>query len=90
LEPHIADSRGLGFEITNDSIISERLLLSLQELLVHHAPGWEIFLGSSLYEFGIFIGPGSIWMRRINDEVLPQLQPFLDSPAAAQIPHAAP
>jgi hypothetical protein len=90
LEPHIADSRGLGFEISNESIISERLLLSLQGVLVHHAPEWEIFLGSALYEFGIFIGPGSIWMHRLHDGILPQLNAFLTSPASAQIPPAAP
>ena len=90
LEPHISDSRGLGFEVSNESIIGEKLLLNLQEVLVHHAPEWEIFLGSAYYEFGIFIGPVSIWMHRCHEGVLPQFNAFLAATASAQIPPAAP
>jgi hypothetical protein len=64
LEPCIAKSRGLGFEITNPSIVTESLLRRLQALIIQHAPLWEIYMGSCHYDFGIFIGPEKIQMNR--------------------------
>ncbi len=64
LEPFIAQSRGLGFEITNASIITDSLLRRLQALIIQHAPRWELHLGSCNFDFGIFIGPESIRMNR--------------------------
>ena len=77
LEPGITQSRGLGFEITNGSIVTEQLLRRLQALVFQHAPDWEIYLGSAQFDFGIFIGPTSIRMRRHNNNLLPQLNEFV-------------
>jgi len=80
LEPHISQSRGLGFEITNPSIVTEHLLLRLQALVAQHAPSWELFLGSALCDFGIFVGPTIIRMHR-HDNLLPQLNEFVSKVA---------
>lgn len=80
LEPHISQSRGLGFEITNASIVTEHLLRRLQALLVQHAPDWELFLSSSECDFGIFVGPTTIRLHRHND-LLPQLNEFVTNVA---------
>lgn len=74
LEPALVDSRGIGLEITNNMFISEKLLTDLQGLLLKEAPGWDIYLGSGQYDFGLFIGGESIWLYRTNQEVLPQLE----------------
>ncbi len=55
LEPGKCESRGLGFDITNPSIVSIGLLLRLQSLVAQNAPSWELFLRSSQGDFGIFL-----------------------------------
>lgn len=77
LEPALADSRGLGLEISNDEFISEALLKDLQELLLKEAPAWEIYLGSGQYDFGIFISVENIWLHRTSREILAQLDPVI-------------
>jgi hypothetical protein len=81
LEPHIAESRGLGLSITNAAIVTELLLRKLQCVVSQFAPDWEIYLGSSQYDFGIFIGPTSIRMHRNNIELLPQIDELVASVA---------
>ncbi len=76
LEPYIAPSRGLGFEITNPSIVTESLIRRLQALTIQHAPLWEIYMGSCNFDFGIFIGPESIRMNR-HSGLLRQLDEFV-------------
>lgn len=73
LEPHIAQSRGLGLSISNAGIVTSELLQALQGIVSQHAPLWEIYLGSSEYDFGIFIGSESIWLHRNSSDLLPQL-----------------
>ena len=77
LEPHIAESRGLGVSITNAAIVTPTLLQTLQGVVAQHAPKWEIYLGSSNYDFGLFIGPDSIRMHRNTRDQLPQLSEFV-------------
>ena len=76
LEPHIVQSRGLGFEITNPSIVTEHLILRLQALVAQHAAAWELYLGSCQCDFGIFIGPTTISMHRHHNS-LPHLNEFV-------------
>lgn len=55
LEPHVTDSRGLGLEVTNPTIVTSRLIDELSDSLRRIDTRWEIYLGSSNYDFGIFI-----------------------------------
>jgi len=73
LEPLIAKSRGMGFEINKSAFVTKLLLLRLQELLISQAPNWEICLKSDNYDYYILIGPTSIRMHRDNARLLPQL-----------------
>lgn len=73
LEPHIAESRGLGVSITNEAMVTATLLQKLQATVSHYAPQWEIYLGSENYDFDLFIGPDSIWMHRNTPNLLPLL-----------------
>ena len=70
LEPRISRSRGLGFEVSNDTIVTEELLRRLQELVATHAPEWEIFLQSGFFEYGIFVGSSEIRIHRNNPGIL--------------------
>jgi hypothetical protein len=79
LEPGITESRGLGFVITNDAIVTGTLLGRLQDIVARFAPDWEIHVGSSEFEYGIFIGPDSVRLHRDRGDVLPQLDEFIQS-----------
>jgi len=73
LEPSICRSRGLGLEINNPAIVTRALLDELKTLVAKHAPGWEIYLRSDNFDYGIFIGPTEILLQRNNRELLKHL-----------------
>ena len=74
LEAGIMRSRGIGFEITNDSIVTEELLHRLQHLIVNHAPSWEIHLRSGDFKYGIFVGCDQIFINRDRPAILAHLR----------------
>lgn len=63
LEPHIVDSRGLGLEITNSRIVTPNLISELSDAVRRIDPRWEIYLGSGVFDFGIFVSASEakIW-----------------------------
>ena len=65
LEPHIADSRGLGLEVTNPRIITPNLISELSDAVRRIDPRWEIYVGSGEFDFGIFVSASEakIWKR---------------------------
>ena len=75
LEPRITRSRGLGFEVTNDDIVTEIFLGSLQHLVATHSPEWELYLRSDGWQYGIFVGPTEVRIHRNGPDILPYIRP---------------
>jgi len=65
-------SRGFGVEILNGKIVTDEFIFALQQALHQSNPRWEIHLGSSRFDFGIFISVAAVryWTE---SEVLQQL-----------------
>ena len=73
LTPHISKSRGLGLAVTNPGIISPALLEELSSAIRRSASGWEVYLGSDNYDFGVFISADSALLWRRDPGILPLL-----------------
>ena len=71
LEPHLANSRGLGLEVTNPRIVTSELIDALSNAVNQFAPRWEIFLGSGECDFGIFISASEAKIWKSEDSLLP-------------------
>ena len=74
LENSIIASRGLGFEITNDKIVTQAFLSRFQNIVIKNA-GWEIFLQSGTFDWGIFIGHSIIHLYRKSGDLLKTVLP---------------
>lgn len=74
LEPHISNSRGLGLEVTNPQIITIELIRELSDAVRRIDPKWEIYLGSGVFDFGIFISATETQVWKEEDSTL-QWQP---------------
>ena len=74
LENSVIASRGLGFEVTNDEIVTPAFLSRLQNIVIQN-PSWEILLQSGKFDWGIFIGPDKIYLYRQSDDLLKAVQP---------------
>ncbi len=76
LAASVARSRGLGFVVTNDEIVTVKFLTEIQETLQESGLNWEITVKSQLFEWGLFVSATQTDLYRRKEDSLSQLRNF--------------